>query len=160
MRFQRRFVLLMATGLFIAATLGAAGYAASRPNVSSANVDVIRTRSTPRSLGGGPASPVTILYVSLPAGSWVVTASATADNFGNGDIVRCGLYRGSTPLDVASTVVSAANGMASLAPIGAFKSGGSTAVSLRCSHDGLINGITIDAGAVLWAHRSSSLNDS
>jgi len=160
MRSRFRVVLLATTGLFLAGSLGAAGYAAAHPDVSSTNTDVVRTRSSAKSLGGQDdyGKYYTVIAVTLPAGSWVLTADATANDFGSGDIVTCRIYRGATVIASASTIVSASNGLAGLDPIGAYRSSVAESVSLRCAHEGLHDNITIDAGAVLWAHRSSSLN--
>ena len=162
MRSHLRVVMLATIGLLLAASLGAAAYAATRPSVSSANTDVVRTRTAAKSLGGQDdyGKYYTVLSVTLPKGSWVITANATASNFGMGDSVTCRIYRGSAVVASVETIVSASNGLAGLNPIASFGSSTSQSVSLRCSHEGLHDGITIDAGAVLWAHRSSSLNAS
>jgi hypothetical protein len=160
MEIQRRIAAPVAAGLVLAFAAGAVGYAAtSHPAVSSSNVDVVRTRSTQKDLGGGGYVNVTVLSVSLPAGSWVVTANATILDYSGQDEVRCGIYRGSTPLDTA--FVSAgdiAGPAASVGAIGSFKSSATTTVSLRCAHGLDTAHPVVDVGAVLWAHRSSNLS--
>ena len=162
MRSQLRIVLSVAAALVLAVSLGAVGYADDTSQRVSSNADVMRTRPGAKSLGGQDdfGTYFTVISVTLPAGSWVITANATASNFGNGDLVRCRLQRGNVVIANAATIVSSANGLAGLNPIGSFRSSVSQTVSLRCAHDGLHHGISIAAGAVLWAHRSSSLDAS
>jgi hypothetical protein len=159
MRFRHRTVLPMAAGLVLAITVGAAGYAASTQSVQNSNVDVVRTRTSQKNLPVAGATNTTVISVVLPSGSWVVTANATVVHFGSNDYVRCGIYRDGTLLNVATTMIGAGAGVVGgINPIASFKSGGPHTVSLRCSHDTSAGGLYVDPGAVLWAHRSASLN--
>ena len=100
-----------------------------------------------------------MLSVTLPAGSWVVTSNATVYNFAADDYIRCGVYRGATALNVATTQLGNTGlpVVAGLGPMGAFKSSSGVTVSLRCSHDA-VGSYPYIKEAVLWAHHSSSLN--
>jgi hypothetical protein len=159
MRFQRRTVLAVTGGLVLAVTVGAAGYAASTQSVQNSNVDVVRTRATQKNLPTTGGTNTTVISVVLPGGSWVVTTNATAVNFGSDDYVRCGIYSDSTSLNGATTYIGVGAGaVGGINPIGSFKSSGPVTVRLRCSHDTTAAGLYIDPGAVLWAHRSASLN--
>jgi hypothetical protein len=108
-----------------------------------------------------------ILYLRLPAGSWVLHADETIVNVGQPDYARCMISSdiASAPLDQQATVVGAAGGSqgqtaANLAETAAvtLRTGGTA--YLFCDHDttaGDSNLPYVDPGAVLWAHQSRSL---
>jgi len=118
--------------------------------------------------GGGE---VTITSLSLSPGSWVVSAEATLVNFGPSDFTRCQITANGSQIASGTTMVGnpglgGAEGAAALVAgrglIGAFETSTTVPVELRCLHDhNTPSGapyVYVDAGAVLWAHKSASLS--
>jgi hypothetical protein len=147
----------LATALLIAAGFSAAYSAES----SAADVYL---RSTTASINlSSDGSPVSLKQVTIPAGTWVVTAKANPVNFGAADYVRCRILVGGTQRDAAATLV----GNAAPAPTGemgpsvaeivlqtAFTSTSSKTVKLDCQHDFPYAGIYVDPGASIMIVRS------
>jgi len=86
--------------MLIAATGLTAAYSA---NSSAADV-IARSRSTSKFLSDTGA-PVAILAVTVPAGTWVVTAKTNPVNFGQADYVRCRILVGTTQKDAGATLL-------------------------------------------------------
>jgi hypothetical protein len=114
---------------------------------------------------------VTLTSLTLPAGSWVVSAEATLVNFGPSDFARCQIYANGKQIASGATMVgnpnlSGAEGAAALVAgrglIGAFEISTTVPAELRCLHDhNTPSGEGpryVDAGAVLLAHKSASLS--
>ena len=86
--------------MLIAATGFTAAYSAS----SSAADVFMRTTTSSKNLSDTGA-PVTILSVTIPAGTWVVNAKANPVNFGAADYVRCRILVGTTQKDAGATLL-------------------------------------------------------
>jgi hypothetical protein len=157
-------LLLAAALLAVLAFVAGSAYAAGPLAVTSSNTDAYRTSPAIIDLSDTGGVKSTILTLSLPAGSWIISADATAlSNFGRGGYIRCALYQGSTKLDQAavSLVMDTINQTDDLSLIGAVKGASSFTARLKCWEDTSIAPPYfnhIDAGAVLWAHKSSSLS--
>jgi hypothetical protein len=147
-------------GIALAAIVTAAGvaYAISSPNVTSSNTDVVRKTVNNLDINTTGGTPTTMLSVRLPAGAWVITINATAVAPGSeGLYIRCGIYSGATLLNQSTRSPDAYVG--ALSTTAGLHAASSTVVSLKCSQDGGVSGSPnyVDAGAVLWAHKSLSL---
>jgi hypothetical protein len=156
---SRRFTVL-AFSVVLIALAAAAGVASafSRPDVTSTNTDAVRTTTINKNINVAANTPTTIVSVTLPAGAWVITADATtASPAGEGNILRCGVYRGTTRLDVSSRNTSPFVG--ALSATAALKTTSAFVASLKCSQDDAVSGSPnyVDAGATLWAHKAASL---
>ena len=158
-------IVLLSVAAFV--VLGASAYAVTRV-VSSSASDAVRSSSANTNLSATGGANTTIVSVSLPAGSWVVTSAETAVNFGPSDYLRCGIYAGNKQISGNATMVGIASGtgnqgpgayVASLSGIGSFTTTGNKTVSLECEHDNTMTAGPpyIDAGATLWAHKADSL---
>lgn len=160
-----------AIALILAGSTIAGGIVHADSSAPAATVtDYVRSSSSNTNLSTVGGVNTTIVSVSLPAGSWVLSADATAVNFGPSDYTRCKIYNGSTFLTQATTMVgdqSLPGNMgpgayvASVGTIGTIKTATAVTASLECSHDNATpSGDAvpyIDADAVLWAHRSAGL---
>jgi hypothetical protein len=126
------------------------------PAVPAASV-YLRTTAASVNLSSSGA-PVTILKVTVPAGTWLVTAKANAVNFGAADYVRCLILVGTTQKDAGATLV----GNAGPGPTGeegpsvaetvlqtAVTTPANRSFSLSCQHDFAYPGDYLDPGALL-----------
>lgn len=115
----------------------------------------LRTTTTAVNLSSD-GSPVTIKQVSVPAGTWVVTAKANPVNFGAADYVRCLLLVGGVQKDAGATLV----GNAAPGPTGetgpsvaqimlqtAVTTTATKKFALACQHDFASPGEYVDPGA-------------
>ena len=148
----------LASALLIAA----AGFSAAYSAESSA-ADVY-LRSTTASINlSSDGSPVSLKQVTIPAGTWVVTAKANPVNFGAADYVRCRILVNGVQKDAAATLV----GNAAPAPTGemgpsvaeivlqtAITTTTSKAFKLDCQHDFPYAGIYVDPGASIMVVRA------
>jgi hypothetical protein len=148
----------LGTTLLIAAGVFSATYSAA----SSAADAYLRSTTASVNLSTD-GSPVTIKSVSIPAGTWIVTAKANPVNFGPADYVRCRILVGSTQKDAAATLV----GNAAPGPTGemgpsvaeivlqtAITTTGSRTFKLDCLHDFPSAGMYVDPGASILVVRS------
>jgi hypothetical protein len=78
-------------------------------------------------------------------------------NFGTRDFARCAVFAGTIGLGGHTAVVGAGVEVGNISTMGAFKRTSPTKIRLRCWHDNRVKGIYADAGAIIWAHRSSGL---
>lgn len=149
----------LATALLIATSGLSAAYSAE---TSAADV-YLRTTIASINLSGD-GSPVTLKQVTIPAGTWVVTAKANPVNFGAADYVRCRILVGGVQRDAAATLV----GNAVPGPTGetgpsvaeimlqtAITTTSSKAFKLDCQHDFPYPGIYVDPGASIMIVRAS-----
>jgi hypothetical protein len=156
---SRRFTVFVFSLVVIAiAAVAGVASAISSPNVTSTNTDAVRTTTVNKPINVAANTPTTIVSITLPAGAWVLTGDAsTVSPNGEGSILRCGVYRGTTRLDVSSrstaTFVGAQSATAALRTTSPFVG------SLKCSQDDAVSGSPnlVDAGATLWAHKAASL---
>lgn len=167
----RRRQLTATAAVAAAALIAGTAYAAST-SVTASSTDNVVTRSSGTSLStsGGTLTPV--ITVQLPAATsathYVFAAQGDLVNFGPSDFTRCILMVAGTQVAGVSTMVGdpTASGeqgpSAILSPFSVtgaanVPAAGGTAV-LECSHDNT-NGAApyVDAGASLWAHRTTSL---
>jgi hypothetical protein len=97
-------------------------------------------------LTSGPATPQGILGITVPAGTWVITAKANVVNFSQPDFARCSLYVGSTLHDGGATFIggspSAAVAEIVLQTVVTITS--SELALLQCQHDYNTAGIYLD----------------
>ena len=144
--------------MLIAATGFTAAYSA---NSSAADV-FMRTTTTSTNLSDTGA-PVTIITVTIPAGTWVVTAKANPVNFGAADYVRCRIVVGTTQKDAGATLLgNAAPGptgemgpsVAQIALQTAITTTASKVFKLDCQHDFPTPGIYVDPGARIMVVRA------
>jgi hypothetical protein len=150
--------MLPKTRKFMTAMLVAAcGFSAAYSAESSAADVYLRKTNASVNLSDTGA-PVAITQVTVPAGTWVVTAKANPVNFGAADYVRCRLMVGTTQKDAAATLI----GNAAPGPTGetgpsvaeivlqtAIKTTASRVFKLDCQHDFPYPGIYVDPGASL-----------
>jgi hypothetical protein len=148
----------LATALLIAAGVFSATYSAA----SSAADAYLRSTTASVNLSSD-GSPVTIKSVTIPAGTWIVTAKANPVNFGAADYVRCRILVGTTQKDAAATLL----GNAAPAPTGemgpsvaeivlqtAITTTASKTFKLDCQHDFPYPGIYVDPGASIMVVRA------
>jgi hypothetical protein len=167
----RNWGVALASAAVLAVGSGVAAYATVTTSVvSSTASDAVRKSTANINLSTVGGAPTTIVSMTLPAGSWVLSSTESAVNFGPSDYLRCNIMRGGTSL-VGNTTMVGDNSLpgamgpgayvATLASIGRFTSARQTTVSLSCNHDTDTpspNGPPyIDAGATLWAHRATKL---
>jgi hypothetical protein len=110
---------------------------------------------TPLSAGGGDET--TVLRVSVPAGTWVVSSKVSFVNWSNKDYDRCRLLAGSTLIDGAATMTGELDGMpavATLANLGAVTTSERASFKLQCWHDFAVPDQYIDPGAMLVVIRA------
>ncbi len=155
------------TGIFkrkvlVAAFIAASGFSATYSAETSAADVYLRTTTVSTNLSS-TGSPVTIRQVTIPAGTWVVTAKANPVNFGAADYVRCRIMVGNAQKDAAATLV----GNAAPGPTGetgpsvaeiALQTAITTTVSkvfkLDCLHDFPTAGMYVDPGASILVVRA------
>ena len=144
--------------MLIAATGFTAAYSAS----SSAADVFMRTTTASKNLTDTGA-PLTILTVTIPAGTWVVTAKTNPVNFGAADYVRCRILVGTTQKDAGATLLgNAAPGptgemgpsVAQIALQAVITTTSSKLFKLDCQHDFPTPGIYLDPGARLMVVRA------
>ena len=141
----------LAAALLIAASGFSAAYSAE-----SSAADVFLRKTTASVNLSSDGSPVTIKQVTIPAGTWVVTAKANPVNFGPADYVRCRILVGGVQRDAAATLI----GNAAPGPTGemgpsvaeivlqtAITTTASKAFKLDCQHDFPSAGMYVDPGA-------------
>jgi hypothetical protein len=133
--------------------IGASAFAGSvEPEITG-----VYLRTTAASVNlSSDGSPVTILQLTVPAGSWVVTAKANPVNFGAADYARCVLSLGTQQKDAGATLI----GDASPGPTGeigpsvaeimlqtAVTTVNARLFKLSCQHDFATPGMYVDPGA-------------
>lgn len=148
---------------FVSALLIAAcGFCAAYSAETSAADVYLRTTAASINLSDD-GSPVTLRQVTIPAGTWVVTAKANPVNFGAADYVRCRILVGGVQRDAAATLV----GNAAPGPTGetgpsvaeimlqtAITTTSSKAFKLDCLHDFPYPGMYVDPGASIMIVRA------
>jgi hypothetical protein len=145
-----------------AALLIAAGFSVAYSAESSAADAYLRTTAASVNLSSD-GSPVILKQVTIPAGTWLVTAKANPVNFGPADYVRCRIVVGTTQRDAAATLV----GNAAPGPTGemgpsvaeivlqtAITTTASRAFKLDCQHDFPSAGMYVDPGASILVVRA------
>ena len=144
--------------MLIAATGFTAAYSA---NSSAADVFLRYTTASKNLSDTG--EPVTILSVTIPAGTWVVTAKANPVSFGAADYVRCRIVVGSAQKDAGATLLGNAQpgptgemgpSVAQIALQAAFTTTSSKVFKLDCQHDFPTPGIYVDPGAKIMVVRA------
>jgi hypothetical protein len=133
--------------------IGASAFAVE-PDITGAGAYLRATTASVDLSSDG--SPVTILKLSVPAGTWLVTAKANAVNFGAADYARCLLTVGTTQKDAGATLI----GNASPGPTGelgpsvaeivvqtAITTTAAKVFKLSCEHDFATPGMYVDPGA-------------
>ena len=124
----------------------------------------LRTTSTSTDMAN--SGSVTLLSVQVPAGSWTVSAKATAVNFGAADYARCVLATNGSQIDASATLVGnqgagptgeTGPAAATIANLGAFSAAGKTTVTYSCQHDFAQDGEYLDPGAALLVTKVSAL---
>jgi hypothetical protein len=141
--------------LLAAALIVASGFSAAYSADSSA-ADVFLRKTTASTNLSADGSPVTLKQVTIPAGTWLVTAKANPVNFGPADYVRCRIVIGGVQRDAGATLV----GNAAPGPTGemgpsvaeivlqtAITTTASKAFKLDCQHDFPSAGMYVDPGA-------------
>jgi hypothetical protein len=166
MRFSRT-ALAAVTATAALLTAGAAYAATTGTPVASKN-DTIVTTTANDHLSATGGVPTTIIRVSLPPGAYVLHASGDLVNFSPSDFTRCQITVAGTQVAAVSALVgnpglAGAKGPAGLlSPFaligGAFNATGTNVTAvLQCSHDTTGPTPYVDAGASMWAHKTSGL---
>jgi hypothetical protein len=153
--------LIMTKGKLAAALLVAVSGFSAAYSASAADVFLRKTTASINLSDDG--SPVILKQVTIPAGTWIVTAKANPVNFGPADYVRCRILVGTSQRDAAATLV----GNAAPAPTGemgpsvaeivlqtAITTTSSKTFKLDCLHDFPYAGIYVDPGASLMIVRA------
>jgi hypothetical protein len=148
--------------ILVAALIAASGFSAAYSAESSA-ADVFLRKTTASINLSSDGSPVILKQVTIPAGTWVVTAKANPVNFGPADYVRCRILVGSSQRDAAATLV----GNAAPGPTGetgpsvaeivlqtAITTTSSKTFKLDCLHDFPSAGMYVDPGASIMIVRA------
>ena len=142
--------------------IAASGFTAVYSADSSAADAYRRTTTVSKNLSGD-GSPVAIISVSIPAGTWIVTAKANPVNFGAADYVRCRIMVGTNQRDAGATLLgNAAPGptgetgpsVATIALQTAVTTTATRTFMLDCQHDFPTPGIYVDPGASIMVVRS------
>jgi hypothetical protein len=130
---------------------------AVRPSVGTADQDAYVQSSAIKYLSASAGVRTNIVSVTLPPGSWILTAEATLVTFGEGQVVRCGVFAGSQVLQQTARDHDA--DADEISAVGAVKRTSGFVASFKCWQDGGVSGRRnyLDPGAALWAHKSSSL---
>jgi len=153
---QTQEIIMTTRSKLAAALLIAAGAFSAAYSAESSAADVFLRKTTTSVNLSSDGSPVTLKQVTLPAGTWLVTAKANPVNFGAADYVRCRIVVGGVQRDAAATLV----GNAAPAPTGemgpsvaeivlqtAITTTASKTFKLDCQHDFPYPGIYVDPGA-------------
>jgi hypothetical protein len=139
--------------MLIASTALCAAYSAN----SSAGDTFLKSTRDSKNLSDTGA-PVTILSVTVPAGTWIVHAKANPVSFGAADYVRCRIMVGTSQKDAGATLLgNAAPGptgemgpsVATIALQTVTTTTASKVFMLDCQHDFPTPGIYVDPGASL-----------
>jgi hypothetical protein len=170
-KWDRYLKFLGACVIASALTLGGVAFASSSAPVSPAAQDVIGGTSSGTNLSTTGGVHVTLVTLTLPAGSWVVSSQTTIVNFGPSDYFRCQITAGGVEIGSGTTMVGDPNLFGAQGPgvyvagrglIGWVTTKSSLSVSLNCWHDNdTPDGYGppyVDGGAVLWAHKSRQLS--
>ena len=157
--FKTKLNINLRAAMLIAATGFTAAYSAS----SSAADVYMRTTTTSKNLSDTGA-PVTLIGVTIPAGTWVVSAKANPVSFGSADYVRCRIVVGTTQKDAGATLL----GNAAPGPTGemgpsvaqiflqtAITTTSDKVFKLDCQHDFPTPGIYLDPGARIMIVRAT-----
>ena len=137
--------------MLIAATGFTAAYSAS-----SSAADVFMRTTTSSKFLSDTGAPVTLISVTIPAGTWIVNAKVNPVNFGAADYVRCRILVGTTQKDAGATLLgNAAPGptgemgpsVAQIALQTAITTTTPKLFKLDCQHDFPTPGIYVDPGA-------------
>ena len=144
--------------MLIAATGFTVAYSAS-----SSAADIYTRYTTVSKNLSDTGEPVAILSVTIPAGTWVVTAKANPVSFGAADYVRCRIMVAASQKDAGATLLgNAAPGPTgemgpSVAQIALHSVTTTTApkvFKLDCQHDSPTPGIYVDPGARITVIRA------
>ena len=146
-----------------AAMLIAAGCVSAAYSADSSAADVYLRKTTASVNLSSDGSPVLLKQVTIPAGTWVVTAKANPVNFGPADYVRCRLMIGTSQHDAGATLV----GNAAPGPTGetgpsvaeivlqtAVTTTAAKAFKIDCQHDFPSAGMYVDPGASIMIVRA------
>ena len=150
MHINRQFsVLAVAAGLLLNSGIGNA-------------TDVYARKTTAVvSLSDVGGTPVTVLSVSVPSGTWKATAKSSVVNWGIADYTRCFITSStttaSTQIDSATSFIGGTLHVATIANEGIISTTATTTFSLTCQHDGFAGaGLYVDPDAKLIVERVSS----
>lgn len=140
----------------VTAALVLAGAFSAAYSAESSAADVFLRKTTASTNLSADGSPVTLKQVTIPAGTWLVTAKANPVNFGPADYVRCRIVIGGVQRDAGATLV----GNAAPGPTGemgpsvaeivlqtAITTTASKPFKLDCQHDFPSAGMYVDPGA-------------
>jgi len=113
--------------------------------------DAVYYRQTAASfnLTSKPATPQTVLSLTVPEGTWVITAKANPVDFSQPDFARCSIIVGSTLHDAGATFIggSPSAAVAEIVLQTVVTTTSSKVVELQCQHDYNTPGIYIDPEA-------------
>lgn len=129
--------------------------ACSLASHAAGTFSVHTTSHTPLSDIGGVET--TVLQVSVPAGSWVVSAKASFVNWTNKDYDRCSLMVGTTPIDGVATMTGELDGLpavASVTNLATVITSVRSTFKLNCWHDFNVPNQLIDPWARLVVTRA------
>lgn len=108
-------------------------------------------------LADAPGTPVVVMSVQVPAGTWIINAKASLVNFGDADFARCTLYAGNAQRNGASTMTGVAGSMPAVATVSILDVVTVAAprwLKLECYHDSAVPGQYVDPDAAIVATRA------
>jgi hypothetical protein len=148
--------------LMAAVLVAASGFSAYSAEANNSADVFLRTTTASTELSDD-GSPTLIKQVTIPAGTWVVTAKANPVNFGSADYVRCRLLVGGVMQDAAATLVGNAAGgptgetgpsVAEIVLQTAITTTTPRVFKLDCLHDFPYAGLYVDPGASIMIVRA------
>lgn len=148
--------------LMSAALIAACGFCATYSAATTAADAYLRTTTDSIDLTAD-GTPIIITKVSVPAGTWIVTAKANPVNFGDADYVRCRILVGSVQKDAGATLVGNANpgltgelgpSVAEIMLQTAIITTTTKTFKLDCLHDNAQTGEYVDPGASIMVVRA------
>jgi hypothetical protein len=145
---RKFFTFALASGLLLNSGISNATDVYARKTIAAVNLS---------SVGG---TPVTVLSVNIPAGTWKVTAKSSVVNFSAGDYVRClvtsATTAATTQADGSTSFIGGTIPVATIANVGVISTSATSTFSLKCQHDSAGAGMYVDPDAKLIVERVSS----
>lgn len=141
--------------LWVAVLIAASGFSATYSAETNAADVYLRTTAAAVNLSDD-GSVRLIRQVTVPAGTWLVTAKANPVNFGAADYVRCRILVGGVQRDAAATLIGNAGpgptgetgpSVAEIVLQTAITTTASKVFRLDCLHDFATPGMYVDPGA-------------
>jgi len=130
---------------------------AAAPANAAVNV-YAATTSAKTNLSPNGGVPTTLLTLTIPKGSWLMSAKADPVNFGANDYERCGINVGGTIVDMSASNAGADPFVVNIKSIAAVTTSQSTTVQPFCQHDFNITGEYVDPDSWLIVQKVGVIN--